>query len=231
MFNESFEELVEKVQSLQRSGPEGKLKWMSYAHEFGNGRYDPKYHTREYILEFFKKLDRDEVEIDPTIEGAPGPVVSNEVFVGHLPQDIPESAIYEYFCQWGEIQKIEYKEARGFCFITFASEAEVEGLLKNHAHHRIRAQWVDVKRAENRRKGSGGGSFEDKGMSKGGKGIRDSFKGYGKGAGYGSYPSYGGKGNEWWSAPPPSYMDKGGKSGYGKGWGGKGMGGKRAGPY
>jgi len=222
-----FEELVEKVQTLQRTNPDGKLKWMSYALLYGSGRYDPKYHTREYMIDFFEQLEADLIEIDPSVRGAPGPVVRNEVFVGHLPQDVEESEIYGYFGEWGQVTKVEFKEGRGFCFVTFATEAEVDTLLEHHDEHHIRDQHVDVKRAEDRRKG--------------GKGKSDAGKGSGKGSGKGGNKGKGGKGGKGESSgkgysggkrsrednydEPPAKKGKGGKSnggGFSKGGSSKG---------
>lgn len=218
-----FEELVENVQQLQRTDPEGKLKWMSYAIQNGNGRYDPKFHTQEYMLDFFEQLEADTIEIDPSVRGAPGPLVRNEVFVGGLPQDVDESEINAYFSEWGQVAKVEYKEGRGFCFITLGSEEEVDTLLAHHDEHYIREAFVDVKRAEDRRKG---GKSNDKGKGKsGGKGGKGVKGGKGKSGGKGE--GKGGKGSSFGGyrprddshSEPPAKKGKGGKSsgGFSKG--------------
>jgi len=217
-----FEELVENVQQLQRTNPEGKLKWMSYAIQNGNGRYDPKYHTQEYLLDFFEKLEADEIEIDPSVRGAPGPLVRNEVFVGGLPQDVDESEIQAYFSEWGQVTKVEYKDGRGFCFVTLATEEEVNGLLEHHDEHYIREAFIDVKRAEDRRKG---GKSNGKGKGKsggkgGGKGGKKGGKSDGKGASGGKGSSFGGyRARDDSHNEPPAKKVKGGKSsgGFSKG--------------
>jgi len=227
------EELVEKVKDLQRTSHEGKLKWMSYTMATGSGKHDPRYHSSDYIEEFFRLFEADEIEIDPKIRGAPGPIVNNEVFVGHLPQDIDESEIHGYFSEWGEVVKIEYKEGRGFAFITFANEAEIDVLLEHHSDHHIRDQHVDVKRAEDRRKGGKGGKGgSDYGGGKGyGKGGHGGGKGHGKSKGHDSGKGKRGR-DEYHDQGPPA---KKGKSGGGKGGkssnqggGGKGKGGGKS---
>jgi len=249
--------LIAKVKDVQRSSLDGKLKWMSYTIKCGDGKHDPKFHTDEFIEAFFELYETDQVEIDPKLRGAPGPVVGNEVFIGHLPQDVNESEISDYFTEWGEISKLEFKEGRGFAFITFKHEADVNQLIEYRDDHHIRDQWVDVKRAEDRRKGGkdgkgkgGGGYGGGKGGGKGkgpkmdswggGKGSwgNDSWGG-GKGASKGK--GGGGKGGdrslkrvsedeEWWSTPPSAPMNKssGGKGGKGFSSGG-GKGGKSGG--
>lgn len=222
-------ELVERVQNLQRTDPlDGKLKWMSYSLQHGHGKYDPRAHTDDYILGFFADFEAGNIEIDPQLRGASGPVITNELFIGNLPQEITEMEIQKYFCEWGEIKKIDFKPNRGFCFVTFGSENEVNTVLEHHEEHMIRDQWVDCKKAEDRRKGSSGGK---KGGKKGGS--KGSYGGgYSKGGGYDSWDggfSKGGgkKGGNSYGGPP----SKGGKKGKGGGGGGYGAASKWEGDY
>jgi len=133
-----------------------------------------------------------------------GQTVSNEIFVGGLPQDCPEELITEYFNQWGAIQKVEYKFGRGFAFLTFADEMIVDQILQNRDQHQISGKWVEAKKAENRRGQSGGGG----GYGGGAAGYGGGGHQYG-GAGYAK--DFGGKNK--------------GKDGGGKGKGGGGFGG------
>jgi len=229
-------ELVERVQHLQRTDPlDGKLKWMSYSLQCGNGKYDPRAHTDDYILAFFAAFEEGSIEIAPQLRGASGPVIKNELFVGNLPQDATEDEIRTYFTEWGTIKKIDFKANRGFCFVTFVNESDVNTILEHHGDHHIRDQWVDCKNAEDRRKGnSGGKKGGPKGGSKGGYGGGKGYdswdggyskggkKGYSKGKDYGA-PKWE---DDYWT-PPSKGKGKGYGKGGGKGWGGKG----KSGPY
>lgn len=209
----SFEELVDKVQNLQRTDHDGKLKWMSYALQHGNGRYDPRYHSREYILNFFQKFNEGSLVIDQKIllQSTLGNV-NAELFVGNLPQKVTEEEIEKYFDQWGPVRQIELKEGRGFCFVTYADERSVTSVVE-HVHegiknnHILGGQWVDVKRAEDRRKGGNRRGYSQNHNHHGGK---DECCGPSKGMGpYWSPPNdYFGKGSHM------AIADKGGKGPY-----------------
>merc|ERR550534_3009555 len=185
--------------------PDGKLQWANYTSQFGDGKRDPRAHTVEFLQGFFQAMDEGSIEVG----GVPDESTKNEIFVGGLPQDIPEADVRVYFEGWGPILKLEHKQGKGFAFVTFEDEVTVQAILDNHASHEINGKWVDCKRAENRRGMSKGGGFGKKGGFKGGYN-----QGYGGGGGGGGgNKGYGGGGG-------------GGNKGYG---GGKGYGGKKGG--
>merc|ERR550534_144518 len=126
--------------------PDGKLQWANYTSQFGDGKRDPRAHTVEFLQGFFQAMDEGSIEVG----GVPDESTKNEIFVGGLPQDIPEADVRVYFEGWGPILKLEHKQGKGFAFVTFEDEVTVQAILDNHASHEINGKWVDCKRAENR---------------------------------------------------------------------------------
>jgi len=198
------EDLVERVKCIQRTDPEGKLKWMSYTYASGNNKHDPRAYDAAFLEEFFHQLDADAIEIDPWLKERNNP---NELFVGRLPKDIEEYEISAYFSEWGEIENLNLKEGKGFAFVTFKDSSVIDLIVNSSDKHMIRDDWVDCRRSSTKGKGGKGSKG---GKSKGGK-RGDSGKGKGGDSGKG----------------------KGGDSGKGKGGkdGGKGKGKGKSRPY
>jgi len=186
------EGLVERIKELQRTNPDGKLKWMSFTYESGNNKHDPRAHDASYIQEFFDKLEADEITIDPWLEKkyGLGEPKQNELFVARLPKDIEEYEVQAYFAEWGEIENISVKEGKGYAFITFSDPAVIDSILAHYDDHKIRDEWIDCKRTAGRRGGKGKG--RDRGRK--GKG-RDGGKGKGGDRGGKGKGRDGGKGN------------------------------------
>lgn len=160
-------ELVNKVKDLQRNNRDGKLKWLSHTLITGGGKQDPKMHTSEYILNFFKLLDAGQIEIHPSVmanQGTntkTGPPVSGVIFVGNLPQTVTLEEIETYFRGWGHVTRTIYKEGRGFCFVSFQDARTVDTIMDHHDMHEIKGQFVDCKRAEDRRTTNADGTHEE----------------------------------------------------------------------
>lgn len=77
---------------------------------------------------------------------------SQMIFVGGLPLDMDEDALRMYFSHYGEISRIEVKrsakgKSKGFCFITFMSNAVVDEILAD-APHEVGDAQVNVQKAE-----------------------------------------------------------------------------------
>eukprot|EP00397_Hematodinium_sp_SG-2012_P043158 GEMP01047915.1.p1 GENE.GEMP01047915.1~~GEMP01047915.1.p1 ORF type:complete len:297 (+),score=62.18 GEMP01047915.1:90-893(+) len=210
---------VQRVKEMQRTDAKGKVQWIAYCGEVGDGRRDPKAHTEEFINSFFDAYEAGTIEVPDYVDMDGGPSPSRyEMFVGGLPSSVSEDMIRDYFNGWGMVRRVDFKPDRGFCFVTFDNEATVEAVLEN-TDHELDGKWIECKKAEDRRpKPASGGN--DYGYSKGGYDNGGSHKG-GKGKGKGYDGGFGGKGGK---GKGGGYGgDKGkGAAGYG---GGKGKGG------
>ena len=76
-----------------------------------------------------------------------------KVFVGGLPQNLPQSIFRKYFENFGKISECEIvldkrsRKPRGFGFVTFTDIRSVNIVLKLKDKHVIEGKWVDVKTA------------------------------------------------------------------------------------
>jgi hypothetical protein len=163
-------------------------------------------------------------KIDPKIAQPPErqkPLPSSaqkvkKIFVGGVPPDLPESDIWEYFVQFGEVEEValvtekDSNKRRGFVFVTFKREDPVEKICED-PYHKISDQVrVEVKKAYPRDNAQKGGSKQGS-YSGGGRGGYGNYGGvypsyyptyaypygggYYPGGGYGGYQgSYGGGG-------------------------------------
>lgn len=147
-----------------------------------------------------------------------------KIFVGGLTTDLTDDDIKNYFLQFGTIVEVEMpfdktkNQRKGFCFITFESEAVANDLLKT-PKQKINDKEVDVKKATpkpdamgNIRGGPGMGRGGTRGRGRGfaggqnwgnqgygpyggyGQGYGSGYDGYGSGYDYygGGYGGYGG---------------------------------------
>ncbi|KAM0018641.1 putative RNA recognition motif domain, nucleotide-binding alpha-beta plait domain superfamily [Helianthus debilis subsp. tardiflorus] len=87
------------------------------------------------------------------IQGSPGPGVrTKKIFVGGLASTVTESDFKKYFDQFGDITDVvvmydhNTQRPRGFGFITFDSEEEVDRVLIK-TFHELNGKKVEVKRA------------------------------------------------------------------------------------
>jgi len=144
---------------------------------------------------------------------APTRTESKKIFVGGLSGDVTDTVFSEYFCQFGAVKDAVVMldrttdRSRGFGFVTFENDADVEKVLSTE--NTIMGKWVEVKRAEPRDvkgfDGSGGGSPRNgnytQQYSRGGRGAGTDGRGGSSPRGYGSprggamvpeeYPPYG----------------------------------------
>ncbi|XP_055907421.1 RNA-binding protein squid isoform X2 [Eupeodes corollae] len=147
-----------------------------------------------------------------------------KIFVGGLTPEISDDEIKAYFGQFGTIVEVEMpfdkqkSQRKGFCFITFDSECNVNELLKT-PKQKISGKEVDVKRAtpkqENQqmstmRGGRGGGP---RGGSRGGYRLGYPHQWSGQGA----YPAYGYSGG-YDASPGYDYYSGGYYNGYDYGY-------------
>uniref|UniRef100_A0A7S1TQK0 RRM domain-containing protein n=2 Tax=Phaeomonas parva TaxID=124430 RepID=A0A7S1TQK0_9STRA len=122
------------------------------------------------------------VEVKPFISGglagANASAPQQKIFVGGLPREITEAAIYEYFGTFGQVVNVH--NYKGYCFVTFMDPTSVQHVLSTGAKsHSLMGKQVEVKpyteqRMMNRGGGSGHGGFAHGGVG-----------GYGGGGGYG----------------------------------------------
>ena len=91
---------------------------------------------------------------DKTLSFFIGRTESKKIFVGGLSGDVTDEVFREYFCQFGAVKDAVVMldrttdRSRGFGFVTFENDADVEKVLSTE--NTIMGKWVEVKRAEHR---------------------------------------------------------------------------------
>jgi squid-like protein len=160
-----------------------------------------------------------------------------KVFVGGLPHDISDDDIKAHFSKFGAVVEMEMpfdkiqNRRKGFCFITFESEAAMKDLLRN-PKQMLGGKEVDVKKATPRgnevggpggfMRGGGRGGFRGApgaGMMRGGP-MRGGPRGGAQRGGGG----WGGPGGNWGGGNQQWGQGYGGGYGYDGGYGGGGYG-------
>ncbi|CAN0878044.1 Heterogeneous nuclear ribonucleoprotein 1, partial [Linum grandiflorum] len=143
-----------------------------------------------------------------------------KIFVGGLPPSLTEDDLKDYFIFYGSVTEYQIMydhttgRSRGFGFVTFDSEDSVDRLFADRRTHELGGKEVEIKKAEPRRFGGGGGDYggatkpygggfndtngygpvRGSGGRYSGKMGRGGGGGYGAGGGYGSYPGFNGYG-------------------------------------
>jgi len=149
-----------------------------------------------------------------------------KMFVGGLDWGTTEESLSAYFSSYGQIDNCnvitdrETGRSKGFAFVVFADQNEMESALQAGTHN-IDGRDVTPRKATPRASGGGGGGYG--GGRGGGRGGGGSYGGGRGGGGYGGGRSggYGGSGGGGY----------GGGSGGGYGSGGGGYGGGGSGGY
>ncbi|XP_041475513.1 heterogeneous nuclear ribonucleoprotein A0-like isoform X2 [Lytechinus variegatus] len=155
-----------------------------------------------------------------------------KIFVGGISQQATKDDLFEVFSNFGTVEDVhimidnETLKHRGFGFVTFESEEDVEKLVQMQ-HVELKGKSMEIKKAQPRNNpgqgrnfGGQGGGFQQRG---GGGGNWNQ----GGGPGYGGSNNYGGGNNQWNMGQPMGQF--GGPQGGGyqqqRGGGGGGFGG------
>ncbi|KAL9228246.1 hypothetical protein vseg_003848 [Gypsophila vaccaria] len=154
---------------------------------------------------------------------------TKKIFVGGLPPSVTEEGFRQYFENFGHVTDavIMYDQTtqrpRGFGFVSFDTEEEVERVLQKNFHD-LNGKDVEVKRAlpkdSSQANSSRGGGYQNYGSSRGNSGSYDNRMEGNRymqppNGGFSSYPGYGAAGyGGGYGAPAGSY---GGYGGYGVG--------------
>eukprot|EP00331_Platyophrya_macrostoma_P032590 CAMPEP_0176457406 /NCGR_PEP_ID=MMETSP0127-20121128/31913_1 /TAXON_ID=938130 /ORGANISM="Platyophrya macrostoma, Strain WH" /LENGTH=480 /DNA_ID=CAMNT_0017847647 /DNA_START=198 /DNA_END=1640 /DNA_ORIENTATION=- len=107
---------------------------------------------------------------------------TKKLFVGGLPQGLPEDEFRKYFEQFGKIEDSvimmdrETGKSRGFGFITFDNEESVDKVIEQYNDNKIDGKWIECKKAMPR-----DGDGKDGGRRGGSKFDRDGGDRYGGG--------------------------------------------------
>lgn len=148
---------------------------------------------------------------------------TKKVFVGGVDPETPEAEIMDHFSKFGEVEDIHLPfdkmkgQRRGFCFVTFKSEAIVDQVVAQ-SRQMIGGKEVDVKKATPKERDGGGGGGG--GWSRGGGGGWSGGGGYDRGYGDRSYGGYGGGRDGGWGGYGGQGSYSGGSGGgYNSGWG------------
>jgi len=78
---------------------------------------------------------------------------ARKIFVGGLLPSISQEQFNSYFAQFGEIEDSVVMrdrvtgKPRGFGFVTFVNEEDVDRVLLNYQNNYLRNKWIEVKRA------------------------------------------------------------------------------------
>jgi len=100
--------------------------------------------------------------------GIPGGLSSGKektIFIGGLPRSVGDQRLKTHFEQFGNVLRADVKidketgQSRGFGFVEFQNDADVDSVLQKREASRIDGKWIDVKR------------FGDKGVGRAGKGF------------------------------------------------------------
>lgn len=96
--------------------------------------------------------NRNNVSIQGSVQGSPGPTRTKKIFVGGLASTVTESDFKKYFDQFGTITDVvvmydhNTQRPRGFGFITYDLEEAVDKVLFK-TFHELNGKMVEVKRA------------------------------------------------------------------------------------
>eukprot|EP00397_Hematodinium_sp_SG-2012_P047899 GEMP01054657.1.p1 GENE.GEMP01054657.1~~GEMP01054657.1.p1 ORF type:complete len:257 (+),score=66.64 GEMP01054657.1:49-771(+) len=225
----SLDDLCEQVKDMQRNDQVGKENWIAYCSEYGEGKRDPRAHDEDFISSFFEAYKAGSINV---ADSEPFKTTNNQLFIGALAEGTTKEMVQEYFESWLEVKRIDFKDDRGFCFVTFADSSAASQVMETFDQHEINGKIVECKRAEDRRpkendgkgygkdKGYGGKSFGGKDKGYGGKSAGGKDKGYG-----GKDKGYGGKSKgKGYDAKEETYGSKSTSKGYGGDSGGYGKG-------
>lgn len=144
-----------------------------------------------------------------------------KVFIGGCNKDTDEESVRELFKEYGNIEQIDVIKDKqtgnfkGYCFVTFDDTDSVDKCVVKR-RFRLNGKMVDVKKAQNKEAGGGGGRGRGRGGYQGGGYGGGGGYGYGYGDGYG-YDGYGGYGQGGYDGYNEGYGN-----GYGSNYGGQG---------
>lgn len=76
--------------------------------------------------------------------------LSEKIFIGAIPRNVTEEAIWSFFIKFGVVVRVEIKtdragQPKGFGFVTFESLESAQAALDNYENNIIGGKWIDVK--------------------------------------------------------------------------------------
>jgi len=80
-----------------------------------------------------------------------GAMYVDKIFVGGLPHAAGEQNIMDVFAQFGAVNRIDFKEGRGFCFIHYQHPESVDLVISQNGTIAVGDQYVNCKRADDRK--------------------------------------------------------------------------------
>nr|XP_054764071.1 heterogeneous nuclear ribonucleoprotein A2 homolog 1-like [Lytechinus pictus] len=144
-----------------------------------------------------------------------------KIFVGGISQQATKEDLFAVFSNFGTVEDVhimidnETLKHRGFGFVTFESEEDVDKLVQMQ-HVELKGKSMEIKKAQPRNNPGQGRNFGGQGggfQQRGGGGGGNWNQGGGPGYGGGSNSNYGGGSNQWNMGQPmgaPSYGNYGG---------------------
>lgn len=189
--NEERAGLQEKIRTLIQDHV-AKHKWRHFCkvHTPDNNN-DTRAQDTPFLMTFLEAYEMGTIMAIDENDSEP----SGKLFVGGLPRGTTEDKIWQYFGQWGRVEKVEGKKdddgnPKGFVFVTFADPAVAQKVVDNKDQNMMDGKWIDIKFAND----TSGDSNKGKDGNKG-KGGKDDGKGKGKDENKGKGKD-GGKGND-----------------------------------
>jgi len=98
---------------------------------------------------------------------------SGKIYVGNLPWSIDTEGLRGLFQDFGQIEDCvviwdrEMDRSKGFGFVTYSTQKEAEHAISNMAEYEVEGRNLNVKVANPRREGGGGGGY--RGGDRGGR--------------------------------------------------------------
>lgn len=117
---------------------------------------------------------------------------TGKIYVGNLPYSVRDDDLRSMFQDFGQIDDCivimdrEQDRSKGFGFVTYSSQKEANQAIQEMSEYEVEGRNLNVKAANPRREGGGGGG-------RGGGGYRSGGGGYGGGGYGGDRGGYGGE--------------------------------------